>query len=78
MNENIEKQINRLLEKRTEFQLTSINLIKMMVDSGDCEGELQFYVRISEAILNEDISLSFDEKEQFLILHKVLIDIYKQ
>ena len=75
---NIDKSINRLLEKKAEFQITSIALIKMMHDDGKLEGEMGFYARIVEAILNEDKSLSYDEKEQFLILHKSLIEVYNE
>ncbi len=78
LKENIDKSINRLLEKKTEFQITSIALIKMMHDYGELDGEMGFYARIVEAILNEDKSLSYDEKEQFLILHKSLIEVYNE
>lgn len=78
LKENIDKSINRLLEKKTEFQITSIALIKMMHDDGELEGEMGFYARIVEAILKEDKSLSYDEKEQFLILHKSLIEVYNE
>lgn len=74
--ENIDKSINRLIEKRTEFQMTSIALIEMLNGDDECKGEMDFYWRICEAILNEDKSLSYDEKEQFLILHKSLIEVY--
>lgn len=50
----------------------------MMHDDGGLEGEMGFYARIVEAILNEDKSLSYDEKEQFLILHKSLIEVYNK
>ena len=74
--ENINNSINRLIEKRTAFQMTSISLIEMLHDEEECKGEMDFYWRICEAILNEDKSLSYDEKEQFLILHKSLIEVY--
>ena len=78
LKENIDKSINRLLEKKAEFQITSIALIKMMHDDGELEGETGFYARIVESILNEDKSLSYAEKEQFLILHKSLIEVYNE
>ena len=74
--ENIDKSINRLIEKRTEFQVTAIAIIEMLNSDEECKGENDFYWRVCEAILNEDKSLSYDEKEQFLILHKVLIEVF--
>ena len=74
--ENIDISINMLIEKRIEFQIVSIALIGMLNGDDECKGEMEFYWRICEAILNDDNSLSYDEKEQFLILHKSLIEVY--
>jgi hypothetical protein len=61
--ENIDKSINRLIEKRTKFQVTAIALIEMLSGDEECKGEMEFYWRICEAILNKDKSLSYDEKK---------------
>lgn len=75
--EFLDSIINRFTENITSFKITSLALIKMMFESGDCEGELQFYSRIVEAIINEDKNISYEEKEQFVAMHEALIKVYK-
>jgi hypothetical protein len=82
MDENLKQAIDlaidKLIQNRTDFQITSVALIKMMHDDGELQGELDFYWRICEAVLEDDKSLSYDEKEQFLILHKSLVEVYNE
>lgn len=68
--------MNRFTNNITAFKITSIALIKMMFESGDCEGEIQFYSRIVEAIINDDKNISYEEKEQFVAMHEALISVY--
>lgn len=75
--ESIDLAISKLIDNRLQTQLTSIELIKMMASDKTLQGEQRFYAMILEAILSEDEKISYPEKEQFLILHKCLIDTYK-
>jgi len=50
--------------------------IDKMRDDESIKGEFEFYWRISQAILEDDKSLSYDEKEHFLAIHKSTLDVY--
>ncbi|QQV90426.1 hypothetical protein Harreka1_19 [Olleya phage Harreka_1] len=76
--ESIDLAINKLIDNRTQTQLTSIELIKMMASDETLQGEQRFYAMILDAILSTDEKVSYPEKEQFLILHKCLIETCKE
>lgn len=73
----IDEACVKLVDNRVNVQLTSIELIKMMRTDETCNKYQKFYASILEAILNEE-NVSYEEKEQFLILHTSLIEVYKE
>jgi len=73
----IDEACRKLVENRLKTQLTSIELIKMMQSDKECRQYEKFYATILEAILNEE-EVGYPEKEQFLILHKSLVEVYKE
>jgi len=73
----IDEACMKLVENRVKTQLTSIELIRMMQSDEECKQYRKFYATILEAILNED-EVSYPEKEQFLILHKSLLEVYRE
>lgn len=73
----IDEACEKLVNNRTKTQLTSIELIKMLRSDEECKQYEKFYATILEAILNEE-DVSYPEKEEFLILHKSLLDVYKE
>ena len=73
----IDEACMKLVENRTKTQLTSIELIRMLRSDEECKQYERFYATILEAILNEE-EVGYPEKEQFLILHKSLIEVYKE
>ena len=76
--ESIDLAINKLIDNKIQTQLTSIELIKMMASDETLQGEQRFYAMILEAILITGEKVSYPEKEQFLVLHKCLIETYKE
>ena len=75
--EVIDEACAKLVNNRAKTQLTSIELIKMMRTDETCTEYQKFYASTLEAILNEE-NVSYEEKEQFLILHTSLIEVYKE
>jgi len=55
-------------------------MIKYLCDKmrGDesIKGELAFYESVSKAVLENGESLSYDEKEHFIAIHKACLDVY--
>jgi len=72
----IDNLIEEIIADKTKFQLTTILLIDMMVESGDCQEYLGFYSRICEALLDENDKVSHEEKEHFVAIHQSLLQIY--
>ena len=73
----IDEACKKLVENRVKVQLTSIELIRMLQSDDECRHYEKFYATILEAILNEE-EVGYPEKEQFLILHKSLIQVYNE
>ncbi len=73
----IDEACEKLIKNRVKTQLTSIELIRMMQSDEECKQYEKFYATILEAILNEE-EVGYPEKEEFLILHKSLVDVYKE
>lgn len=73
----IDEACKKLVNNRLKVQLTSIELIRMLKSDEECRQYETFYATILEAILNEE-EVSYPEKEQFLILHKSLLEVYKE
>lgn len=73
----IDEACMKLVENRVKTQLTSIELIKMLRSDEECKQYETFYATILEAILNEE-EVGYPEKEQFLILHKSFLEVYRQ
>ena len=73
----IDEACMKLVENRLKVQLTSIELIIMLKSDEECRQYETFYATILEAILNEE-EVSYPEKEQFLILHKSLLEVYRK
>lgn len=74
---SIDEACIKLVENRAKTQLTSIELIRMLRSDEECKQYETFYATILEAILNEE-EVGYPEKEQFLILHKSLLEVYKE
>lgn len=81
MNNVIEETFDKLINNEY-FNITVIELIRMVYNSKDVdemEGNMKFYAQIIECVHNNDLkSVSIEEKEQFLIFHKSLMDIYNE
>lgn len=73
----IDEACEKLVENRVKTQLTSIELIRMLKSDEECRKYETFYATILEAILNEE-KVGYPEKEQFLILHKSLLEVYRE
>lgn len=73
----IDEACKKLVENRIKTQLTSIEIIRMLKSDEECRQYETFYATILEAILNEE-EVGYPEKEQFLILHKSLLEVYKE
>tara|TARA_R110002020_G_scaffold169689_1_gene359018 strand:+ start:83 stop:367 length:285 start_codon:yes stop_codon:yes gene_type:complete len=77
--QSIDLAINKLKYHRIQSQLMSIELIGMMSTDESVAGEMAFYAATIDDILNgKDKSLSYAEKEQFLILHAAMVETYKE
>lgn len=77
--QSLDKSLLRMRYNRVGTQLTSINLIAMMSSDESVKGELDFYVRIIDELLTGDMEkISYPEKEQFLILHKAMVETYNE
>ena len=74
--EKINKAFDNIISKKIEFKMTTTILIELMVESGDLEGELAFYSRIAEDIFKDFSFINYEEKEEFLELHKGLLTVY--
>lgn len=73
----IQNSIDSLKVHEITFKATFIEMIRFMVSSGDCEEYLGFYTKIGNALQAEE-NVSNEEKKQFLIIHKSIIDIYNR
>ena len=73
----IDEACDNLVNNRVKTQLTSIELIKMLRSDEDCKEYETFYATILEAILNGE-RVDYPEKEEFLILHKSLLQVYNE
>ena len=72
----IDESIQKLIDNRTKTQLTSIILIDMLKDDDECKHMAGWYAEILQAILDGD-RIDYPEKEEFLIFHKSLLDVYR-
>ncbi|MCD8423569.1 hypothetical protein LNI94_11810 [Tenacibaculum finnmarkense genomovar ulcerans] len=75
--ESIDNALQVLIDNKARTQVTSIGLIAMMASDESLKGEQRFYSMILEAVLSGE-KVSYPEKEQFLILHKCLLETYKE
>lgn len=79
--QDIDLAFNKFIEYRTQFNLTVIELIEMVNNASDADemmGQMRFYAQIVECIQEGDLkSVSYEERKQFLIFHKSLLDLYK-
>ena len=75
--ESIDKAIEDIKEDELGVKIASLELIKMMSEDESLKGEVIFYPPILEALFKEE-KISYPEKEEFLILHKSLKEVYME
>lgn len=75
--ESIDIAINNIKDDEIGVKIASLELIKMMSKDESLKGEIIFYTTILEAIFSKE-KISYPEKEQFLILHKALMETYME
>ncbi|MGV6830265.1 MAG: hypothetical protein ACWA5P_01725 [bacterium] len=72
----IDEGWNKLIENEVKTKLTSIEIIKLLKSDKECKSYLKFYTTIIEAMFKGE-KVDYPEKEEFLILHKSLVEVYK-
>lgn len=75
--ESIDKAIESIKQDELAIKVASLELIKMMREDESLKSEIIFYTTILEAIFQEE-KISYAEKEEFLILHKSLKEVYME
>lgn len=74
----IDSAIDTMLKDIEKTMITCNELIRLMTGEEGLKGHLAFYKSILEDLLTDHTKVNYIEKEQFLILHKCLVETYNE
>lgn len=67
--------MNRINENKEQFRASCDFIIETLPNDMEIQENFDFYKRISEAILNDDTSISYEEKAKFLFFHMTSVKL---